>query len=478
MKTRVLAVLICAAALIFTACTKNTDAGAAETAGVVTAARVETAALLEPLSPLETGTAGTETTTPETETDAVTDIETDTETVRETETETEPSVLSYGNACASPAFLRFLNDNYGGAGDVIKESISNGTFDGGLYYTLTGKSVYVLFDEYEGKTYKKLKEVSASDGGVIDLGFCGDIMFCDKKNAMERYVSYGGDINALIPADLIEIMKSYDVLLANNEFCVSERGEAQNKSFTFRGKPENLALYHQIGVDFVSTANNHIYDYGLDAFLDTLDALDEYGIDNAGAGRNISEASEPFIYVINGRKIAVLCGSRAEKNLKTPLADGDTAGVFGIYDDADMINAVKKASGECDFVIILAHWGEEFSTEVEDIIRVQGRRYIDAGADLIVGAHAHMLQGMEFYNGGLIAYNLGNFLFGNANVKTGILQIKIDANDMTFSASFVPCIQDRDHVWQCKGEEADKVLSFLRSVAPDVKIDGEGNITE
>jgi poly-gamma-glutamate synthesis protein (capsule biosynthesis protein) len=273
-------------------------------------------------------------------------------------------------------------------------------------------------------------------------------------------------------------MKDFDVMIANNEFTVSTRGKKLDKLYTYRGAPENLALYHQMGVDFVSTANNHIYDYGLDAFKDTLKALDEYEIDNAGAGKNHAEASEPFIYVINGRKIALLCGSRAEKNYKTPVAEEDSAGIFGMYDSANMIKAVKKAKAECDFVIIFAHWGAENSYKIESIIREQGHQYIDAGADLIIGAHAHQLQGFEFYKGKLIAYNLGNFLFENPNVKTGILQIKINADTLSVAANFIACIQNRDNVWLCKGDEKETVLSYLRSIAPGVKIDGDGNITK
>ncbi len=477
MKKRIIAIFVCVFALILSSCgamtaSDDTEMTRVETAGTGTAAPYETDdPEKETVPPLETVT--------EMETETASETKTEIGTEVETEAETEPVELTYGNAYASPGFMRYLSDNYGeGTVKIIKESVNDGSFDKELYYSLTHKSVYVLLDEYNGVENKKSRVISCAEDGVIGFGFCGDIMFCDGIKAMKRYVDHGNDVNALIPAELIDIMKSYDVLFANNEFCASDRGEALNKSFTFRGKPENLALYHEIGVDFVSAANNHIYDYGRNAFLDTLDSLDRFGIDHAGAGKNINEAKEPFIYIANGRKIAVLCGSRAEKNRKTPLAGIDTAGVFGMYDDGDMTEAVKKADAECDLVVIIAHWGAEFSTEIEDIIRVQGRHYIDAGADLIVGAHAHTLQGMEFYKEKLIAYNIGEFLFGNANVKTGILQIRINAADMTYSASFVPCIQDTDHVRLCKGDEAGCVLSFLSSVAPDVKIRADGSITE
>ena len=473
MKIRSFAAILFAAALLFTACETQTVPDDTETTRAETAAPPETEAVTVTDTDDETKPVTTEAAT-DTETEEITETETETET----EAETDAPDLSYADAYTSSGFLRYLSDNYGqSVTESIKAAVSGGAYDDGIYYSLTGKSVYVLFDEYRGATYKKSRAVTAADGGVIRLGFCGDIMFADGQTVMNNYINSGKDASALVSADLLSIMKNCDVLMANNEFTVSSRGTKQNKSFTFRGAPENLNIYHEIGVDFVSAANNHVYDYGLEAFLDTIDALEEYGVDSAGAGRNIKEASEPFIYVINGRKIAVLCGSRAEKNRKTPTAGEDSPGIFGMYDDADMIDAVKKADGECDLVIILAHWGKEFSPTVEDVIREQGRRYIDAGADLIIGAHAHRLQGMEFYKDGFIAYNLGNFLFADPGIKTGMLQIDINSADLTFSVDFIPCIQDTDRVWLCKGGEKTEVLSYLRSVSPDVRIGDDGHIT-
>ena len=473
MKKISFAAILFAAALLFTACETQAVPDGTETTRAETTAPPVTETAVDTDTDAETEPATTEASTEtKTETEEITDAGTETESV------TDAPGLSYADAYTSSGFLRYLSDNYGqSVSESIRAAASGGVYDEGIYYSLTGKSVYVLFDEYRDVTYKKSRTVTAADGGVIRLGFCGDIMLADGQTVMNNYINSGKDVSALVSADLLAIMKSCDVLMANNEFTVSTRGTKQNKSFTFRGAPENLSIYHELGVDFVSAANNHVYDYGLEAFLDTIDALEEYGVDSAGAGRNIKEASEPFIYIINGRKIAVLCGSRAEKNRKTPTADEDFPGVFGMYDDAGMIEAVKKADSECDLVIILAHWGKEFSSEIEDVIRVQGRRYTDAGADLIIGAHAHRLQGMEFYKDGFIAYNLGNFLFADPGIKTGMLQIDIDAATLTFSADFMPCIQDTDRVWLCKGSEKTEVLSYMRSVSPDVRIDDDGHIT-
>ena len=396
----------------------------------------------------------------------------------ETEEPEDPSLTAYEKAHKDGKFLDFISDNYGE--DVvrnIKTATSNGKYSPEMWYRLVGKSVYVLYDEYTGKgDTLKYRAVDAADPSVINFVFCGDISLDDTETVMRRYVKYGKDVTSIVSADLIDLLKSYDVTVANHEFAASTRGKKLNKAYTYRGNPENVNIYHMIGVDFVSLANNHVYDYGLDAFLDTIQTMIDYGMDFAGAGKNLAEASEPFFYVINGRKIAILCGSRAEKHYITPIAEENAAGVFGMYDSGNMKIAVAAAKAESDFVIVYPHWGKENSYRIEDIIREQGHEYIDCGADLIIGAHAHQLQGVEFYKGKMIAYNLGNFLFENPMVKTGVLEVKIDPNDLSVRSRFIPCMQDVDHVWLCHGDEYKTVLDYMISISPAVKIDGDGNI--
>ncbi len=459
---------------------------AAPSEAVVTEAP-ETEAPYETIPPLTEGaTEKTETETPTeppatdppaTETEAPPTTEAPTEPP-ETEEPEDPLLTAYEKAHRDEKFLAFISDNYGE--DVVKNvkaAVSNGKYSPETWYRLIGKSVYVLYDEYTGRgDMLKYRAVDAADTSVINFVFCGDISLDDGEAVMKRYVKYGKDVASIVSQDLIDLLKSYDVTVANHEFAASTRGKKLDKAYTYRGNPENVNIYHMIGVDFVSLANNHVYDYGRDAFLDTIQTMIDYGMDFAGAGKNLAEASEPFFYVINGRKIAILCGSRAEKHYITPIAEENVPGVFGMYDSGNMKIAVAKAKAESDFVIVYPHWGKENSYRIEDIIREQGHEYIDCGADLIIGAHAHQLQGIEFYRGKMIAYNLGNFLFENPMVKTGVLEVKIDPNDLSVASRFIPCMQDVDHVWLCRGDEYKTVLDYMISISPAVKIDGEGNI--
>lgn len=382
----------------------------------------------------------------------------------------------YSKAVVSEGFVDYIVKAYGeDAVLTLAEELRGGGYTPQTWFEATESSVYALY-----ALYTKAADCVFIGGSELDkmtFAFAGDMSLADNWDVMSYYGRRGQGLNGIVSPQLAELMRSYDVMAVNNEFCVSARGEPIDKTYTFRAKPENLSIYKQLGVDFVSLANNHVCDYGRDALLDTLSYLDDNYIAHAGAGKDEAEASKPVYYVINGRKIGILCGSRAEKNRITPVAGEDSAGVFGLYDSNAMVKAVKNAKAECDFVIVFAHWGKEDSSQIEDIIKRQAREYIDAGADVIVGAHAHQLQGMEFYNGKLIAYNLGNFLFEEGDLPTGILELTI-STDLTYSARFAACRQKDCYTSLSVGTDRVKVLSYLRSLCPKVKISAYGDITE
>ena len=160
-------------------------------------------------------------------------------------------------------------------------------------------------------------------------------------------------------------MTKSDVMVVNSEFTVSGRGTPlKGKTYTFRAKPERLSIYHDMGVDLALLANNHVYDFGEDAFLDMLDAFNEYNIPYIGAGRNLDEAKKPYFFIVNGYKIAFINATRAEKNIITPGADDNNPGVFRCYDTTNLVSEIKKIKEESDYVIANIHYGKEFSHEL------------------------------------------------------------------------------------------------------------------
>ena len=128
-------------------------------------------------------------------------------------------------------------------------------------------------------------------------------------------------------------------------------------------------------------------------------------------------------FIVNGYKIAFVSATCAEKNIMTPGATKNSEGVFRCYDPTDMINLIKKLKETCDYVIPIIHFEKENSHELEDVQVSSARSYIDVGADMVVGPHAHTLQGVEIYKGKPIIYNLGNFLFNNETIDTALFKV-------------------------------------------------------
>lgn len=384
------------------------------------------------------------------------------------------------------AFLDWMKEKYGSSALFrLADEIDN--TDGitpDVLKSITGYGLYALSDLYNGrldpesKNYNKnIIDLGKTDDGIAELGFVGDVSFAESYSIMNKYDRTKKGVEGILDTKVIDIMKSMDIMVANNEFTLSSRGSPiPTKEYTFRGKPERVSIWHEMGVDLVSLANNHSYDYGLDSFLDTLDTLDNAGIKRMGAGRNIDEANDPIYYIINGYKVAFCAATRAEKRVFTPKAEEDKPGVMYTYNTADFCAEIAEARKQSDFVIVYVHWGYEYVTNLESAQIKGAKEFIDSGADVIIGIHAHILQGIDSYKDKMIFYNLGNFIFNRYSIATGILKLVIDENG-ALSFNFVPCFQENCFTRLSAGEEYMSTLELMRSLSPNIYISDEGNIT-
>ena len=162
----------------------------------------------------------------------------------------------------------------------------------------------------------QVEEAVIEDNGAYDFTLCfaGDINF-DENWATTQYLNTcENGIKDCISPELINTMQQADIMWINNEFTYSDRGQPlPGKAYTFRANPDRVKNLKLLGVDIVGLANNHVYDYGKEALLDTMDTLDKAEIPYVGAGRNLKEASEPVYMEIQGKTIAFVAASRAEK---------------------------------------------------------------------------------------------------------------------------------------------------------------------
>lgn len=330
-------------------------------------------------------------------------------------------------------------------------------------------------------SYMEQNNIYAKDAGdpsQVSIAFAGDILFDTNYAIMSKVLQSGGKITGGIAPGLLEEMNSVDIMVLNNEFPYSDRGTpTPEKQFTFRAKPSAAAYLGDMGVDLVSLANNHAYDYGEPAFLDTMDILREAGITYMGAGRDLEEARRPVYYIINNLKIAFVAATQIER-LDHPDTKGATetsAGVFRCWNGDNLLQTVREAKENSDFVIVFLHWGTENSETIDWAQEKQAPEVVEAGADLIIGAHPHCLQPIGMINGVPVVYSLGNFWFNSKTVDTGMIKATLDENGLK-SLQFVPCLQSGCTTSLVQGEEKSRILDHMREMSREIQIDEDGYI--
>jgi hypothetical protein len=224
-------------------------------------------------------------------------------------------------------------------------------------------------------------------------------------------------------------LRSADVAFGNLECAVSTRGAPVPKQYNFRGRPAALrAMATYAGFDVLNLANNHAGDYGTQALRDTVTHVRRLGMRAVGAGGSLDAAAHPRTVTRLGLKIAFVGFSNI---LPAAFYAGpDRAGTQPAT--PQLIEAgVKRARRRADVVIATFHWGVERSTREDARQRAFAQTALGAGADAVIGAHPHVLQPIERRGRHrLVAYSLGNFVFGAsspATAGTGILRLKLSA---------------------------------------------------
>lgn len=307
----------------------------------------------------------------------------------------------------------------------------------------------------------------------VHMAIAGDVLF--STSPLNKYDS-GNGITSILSADLLDTMNSSDLTMVNLEFPFSTRGvQMENKQYTFKADPSRGPILKEMGVDIVSLANNHTLDFGTEALLDTITTLRENNIRSVGAGEDLEAAKKPSVITIKGRNIAILGASRV-----IPVTDWNATkyspGVFTTYDPTLLIEEIKLAKQSNDLVIVYVHWGIEKEEYPKEYQRTMAKQYIDAGADLVLGSHPHVLQGIEFYNGKPIVYSLGNFVFGHTIERTVLLDVTIDEQNLC-NIRLIPCETKDAYTHTITSEDkVQEFYSYYEGISYGIKIDKYGNV--
>ncbi|MDP3093664.1 MAG: CapA family protein [bacterium] len=242
----------------------------------------------------------------------------------------------------------------------------------------------------------------------IILLFAGDIML---DRGVEYMVGKYGENDFSFPfLKISERTRQADLAIANLESQISDKGEKQGSIYSFRAEPGAIEGLKLSGFDILSLANNHSFDYGKEALQDSLNRLIDVGISPLGAGTE-SQAFSPTIKTVDKTKFAFF--AYADESPSSWKAKGESFGIASISkENLERIKQdIKLAKELADLVIVSFHWGEEYAKEPSQHQKDLAKTVIDAGADLVVGSHPHVIQSSETYNGRYIFYSLGNFVF-------------------------------------------------------------------
>jgi len=268
----------------------------------------------------------------------------------------------------------------------------------------------------------------------VTLAFAGDVHFMKVPGAR---LAHDPD-NALGP--VAKVLRRADVAMVNLETTVTTRGQPQHKHYVFRAPPSAFQALRAAGVDVVTMANNHGMDYGLVGLRDSLATAAAAHFPLVGIGRDAAQAYAPWVVSVGGQRVAILGATQVlEPGLQAAWTAGPhKPGLAATHDQPRLLAAVRQARGLADTVVVYLHWGEEGNPCPTGPQRQIAHLLATAGADIVVGTHAHTLQGSGWLGRTYVAYGLGNFYWWNwfsaSNRTTGVLTLTVTGRRVMHTA--------------------------------------------
>ena len=284
---------------------------------------------------------------------------------------------------------------------------------------------------------------TAGSDGTLTLAFAGDVHFAAQ-------VAHVLDDPGTGLADLRPYLAQQDVAMVNLETAVTTRGREMPKKFHFRAPPTAFDALDAAGVDVVTLANNHAVDYGEVGLQDTLAARADAPIPAVGLGRDAADAYGPAVLDVRGTKVAVLGATQVpDWTLATWPAGPSRPGVASAASPERLAAAVRAVRRKADVVVVYLHWGTDYTTCPNPLQKRTAAALAAAGADVVVGAHAHRVQGAGWLGRTYVAYGLGNFVWWRRNsaadAATGVLTLGVRGR-LVVSARWVPLVVSPDGV--------------------------------
>jgi len=265
-------------------------------------------------------------------------------------------------------------------------------------------------------------------------------------------IAFGGDVHGAPPistalaaghdplAAVAPLFRAADLSVVNLETSVSPLGTARQKQYVFRAPASLLTALRGGGVRIVSVANNHSFDYGADAFVDTLHQIRTAGLAVIGGGGDAASAWEPAVFDVRGTKVAFVGIARVNGGAGS-IAGPGTPGTTDGWNEPAVEAAIRAAKAAAPVVVVVVHWGDENAHCPRSVEEQVVPRWFAAGASVIVGGHPHVQEGIVLSAGHLVDYSVGNLVFyarsGDA-VRTGVLTVTVQPDGTVTGWRFDP----------------------------------------
>lgn len=331
-------------------------------------------------------------------------------------------------------------------------------------------AVYLLFsllkDEQQNKT-------------PITIGFTGDVMLgrlVNEKISQVRDYAYPW-------GNMLEYLKKTNLNIINLETTLTTSQNPVPKVFNFKADPDKVQSLLEGSIDIVSLANNHSKDFGDDGLLETISVLDRAGIKHVGAGINGDYARKAVITTVNGLRIGILGYTDNEPGwIAGPTSPGTN--YIEVGDIARIQEDIQSLKGKVDIIIATLHWGpnkrERPSQEFIDF----AHQMVDAGVDIIHGHSAHIFQGIEVYNRGLILYDTGDFvddyaIYSDIRNDLSFFFIVEIQNKQIRLVKLIPVVIKNMQVNKAQKKDAQQAIDRMKDVCKqfntetEIGIDGE-----
>jgi poly-gamma-glutamate capsule biosynthesis protein CapA/YwtB (metallophosphatase superfamily) len=291
--------------------------------------------------------------------------------------------------------------------------------------TLAATGVSLLVAAVDNGSSEAAPTSSSPTKTPVVLAFAGDVHF-EGTAATELAAD-----PALVMASIAPVLRRADLAVVNLETAVTNGGTQVAKQFVFRAPPSAFAALRDGGVDVASMANNHGMDFGESGLRDSLAAAKRYRFPVIGVGLTAKEAYRPFRRTINGQRIAVIGATQVldDELISAWTAGPHKPGLASAKDVPRLLQEVRTARRTSDTVVVFLHWGVELAQCPSEDQRTLARQLVAAGADVVVGGHAHRVQGAGRLGHALVDYGLGNFVWygtSELSTETGVLLVTVD----------------------------------------------------